>query len=273
MDLIAIKGRNLVGRINALNSELCELRYKDVPLMWGGGKPAEMKSEAERKEGAWPHSEIIMFPVVGSVKNNVITIDGTDYPMGQHGISRYVPFQNLHETTDSSVAFSQFYEANSKVNSEKGTFWFPFSFTLLKSYSIVEDTLIFRVDLINRSERPMPKAFGWHPAFNGLEGAEIVCGRNAYPINEIKETEKGVVLVDNASSAVYNYNNLSMKMETNLKHMQIWSPKDHPLVAIEPVTALRGGEYQGEFANKPGYASLGSGKVATYEVKLALRGV
>src|SRR5271156_1578589 len=103
MDLITIKGKDLAGKVNTLNSELCELAYKDKQIMWGGGKPQGMKSEVELRDGAWQHSEIIMFPIVGSVKNSTISVSGTNYPMGQHGISRYIPFEKLSGNSKSMV--------------------------------------------------------------------------------------------------------------------------------------------------------------------------
>lgn len=42
----------------------------------------------------------MLFPFVGSLKDKKFTVDGTDYPMGQHGFARDMEFELVSQTKD-----------------------------------------------------------------------------------------------------------------------------------------------------------------------------
>ncbi len=42
----------------------------------------------------------MLFPFVGSLKDKKFTVDGTDYPMGQHGFARDMEFELVSQTND-----------------------------------------------------------------------------------------------------------------------------------------------------------------------------
>jgi hypothetical protein len=267
-EFIELRRDGVSAKINKISSELCELSFNGVQVMWGGGKPDSFKTK-EEKEG-WPHSEIIMFPTVSLSFQNGINVEGKKYPMPQHGVARHLSHKVLREMKD-KVSFIQAYEAGTVVEGDKGPCSFPFSYTLGKSFKIKEDSLFYCVEVENRSEKPMPFAFGLHPAFKVDGRTFIAAGKEIYSVDRIKEAENSAVFLEDVKEVTCISGNVIFSLETNIENMQLWSPKGQNLVAIEPITARKDTEYNGEFAYKRGNIVLESGRSSRFYLKIALR--
>jgi galactose mutarotase-like enzyme len=257
--------------MNRLNNQLFSLMFGEKELIWGGGKPEELKTAEERK--GWQNSEIVMLPIVGAAKDNKITVDGKEYPMTQHGIARHLD-NDIYEATDRTIGAVQKYKAMTEVKGTKGSCVFPFSYELYKSYMLGDDFLLLRIELKNLSEKPMPYSIAWHPALRTWGDAEsfVRTKSGKYPIGMIKGLSKtGALVLEGVNDVEYVSKNGTVDLTSNFGNMQVWSPEED-LICLEPISTLSDREYSGELGQKPGYKILGPGEGAYYWAKIKLSG-
>lgn len=128
----------------------------------------------------WNRHAPILFPIVGKINENKISINGNNYEMGQHGFARDCEFEMINKT-DSSLTF--LLESNSETLEK-----YPFYFHLYIIYSFTENTnqlkITYKVE--NNSGYDMPFSIGAHPGFKlpvaGLNQYEI----DFYSLNKIE---------------------------------------------------------------------------------------
>ena len=71
---IKLENESLELTINSFGAELKSITGKETgtQYLW------------DADEKYWKRSAPVLFPFVGSLKDKKFTVDGTDYPMGQH---------------------------------------------------------------------------------------------------------------------------------------------------------------------------------------------
>lgn len=104
----------------------------------------------------WGKHSPILFPIVGTLKNNTYTIDEQKYQLPRHGFARDMEFQ-LIDKTENSATFSL--QSNDETLKK-----YPFEFELQLIYTLKESTLDIEYKVINKSEGKMPFSIGAHPA-------------------------------------------------------------------------------------------------------------
>ncbi|KRB55752.1 aldose 1-epimerase family protein [Flavobacterium sp. Root186] len=104
----------------------------------------------------WGKHSPILFPIVGTLKNNTYTIEKKEYQLSRHGFARDMQFQ-LIEKTGNSAVFSL--ESNAETLKK-----YPFEFELQLIYTLENTTLNIEYVVINKSESKMPFSIGAHPA-------------------------------------------------------------------------------------------------------------
>ncbi|SEO12060.1 Galactose mutarotase [Flavobacterium sp. CF108] len=104
----------------------------------------------------WGKHSPILFPIVGTLKNNTYTIDKKEYQLPRHGFARDMEFQ-LIEKSGNSAVFSL--ESNAETLKK-----YPFEFELQLIYTLENTTLNIEYVVINKSESKMPFSIGAHPA-------------------------------------------------------------------------------------------------------------
>ncbi|MFQ6602763.1 aldose 1-epimerase family protein [Flavobacterium sp. C3NV] len=104
----------------------------------------------------WGKHSPILFPIVGTLKNNTYTIDGKEYQLPRHGFARDMEFQLIHKT-ENSATFSL---ASTTETLKK----YPFKFELQLIYTIKDASLDIEYKVINKSDKKMPFSIGAHPA-------------------------------------------------------------------------------------------------------------
>lgn len=104
----------------------------------------------------WGKHSPVLFPIVGTLKNNTYTIDKKEYQLPRHGFARDMEFQ-LIEKTGNSAVFSL--ESNAETLKK-----YPFEFELQLIYTLENTTLNIEYVVINKSESKMPFSIGAHPA-------------------------------------------------------------------------------------------------------------
>jgi galactose mutarotase-like enzyme len=104
----------------------------------------------------WGKHSPVLFPIVGTLKNNAYTINEKEYQLPRHGFARDMEFQ-LIDKTENSAVFSL--QSNSETLKK-----YPFDFELQLIYTLNETTLDIAYKVINKGETKMPFSIGAHPA-------------------------------------------------------------------------------------------------------------
>ena len=141
-----ISNSNLTAQIKHLGAELFSLKSNlNKEYIWEGNP------------SFWGKHSPILFPIVGSLKNNSYSYNGKQYPLNRHGFAREMEFE-LIEKTDESATFSLI----STVETKKV---YPFDFELQICYSLKNNKLDIEYKVINKNVTTMPFSIGAHPAF------------------------------------------------------------------------------------------------------------
>jgi galactose mutarotase-like enzyme len=105
----------------------------------------------------WPSRAPILFPIVGALKDNRHEVDGAAYELPKHGFARRsafavietAPERALFRLEDSAATLAQY----------------PYRFRLDVAFALDGATLATTATVTNTDSRPIPVAFGFHPAF------------------------------------------------------------------------------------------------------------
>ena len=104
----------------------------------------------------WGKHSPVLFPIVGTLKNNTYTINDNEYQLSRHGFARDMEFELINKT-ENSATFSL--QSNSETLKK-----YPFEFELQLIYTLKETTLDIEYKVINKGENKMPFSIGAHPA-------------------------------------------------------------------------------------------------------------
>ena len=141
-----ISNSNLTAKLNHLGAELFSLKnYENKEYIWEGN-PA-----------FWGKHSPVLFPIVGTLKNNLFHYKESEYHLSRHGFAREMEFE-LVEKSEESATFS----LNSSIESKKV---YPFDFELQICYSLEGNKLNIDYKVINKNDFIMPFSIGAHPAF------------------------------------------------------------------------------------------------------------
>jgi galactose mutarotase-like enzyme len=106
----------------------------------------------------WGKHSPILFPIVGTLKNNSYQHNNIEYHLSRHGFAREMNFE-LIDKQENSATFSL---ASSDETLKK----YPFAFELHLIYTLENTTLKIEYKVINKGESKMPFSIGAHPAFD-----------------------------------------------------------------------------------------------------------
>ncbi len=104
----------------------------------------------------WGKHSPVLFPIVGTLKNNTYRINGKEYHLPRHGFARDMEF-DLIEKTENKAIFSL-------KSSEETLQKYPFEFELQLIYTLNESSLDLEYKVINKGKEKMPFSIGAHPA-------------------------------------------------------------------------------------------------------------
>ncbi|MFV0343052.1 MAG: aldose 1-epimerase family protein [Anaerocolumna sp.] len=105
----------------------------------------------------WMRHSPILFPIVGSLKNQTFSFNDQTYSLPQHGFARDMNFV-VEEKTDSTILFSL-----SATDETKKVY--PFSFKLLNRYTLTGNQIRVDWEVINTDDQTIYFSIGGHPAF------------------------------------------------------------------------------------------------------------
>jgi galactose mutarotase-like enzyme len=142
---ITITNDYLTAVINPQGAELISLKDTNNEYIWEGNPEF------------WGKHSPILFPIVGTLKNNTYTYEGEQYSMTRHGFARDNYF-TVKERDSRSVLFS--FVSNDETKKQ-----FPFDFELELKYTLKDKTLSLEYTVKNNGTTNMPFSLGAHPAF------------------------------------------------------------------------------------------------------------
>jgi galactose mutarotase-like enzyme len=229
-----------------------------------GAELFSLKANSNNKEYIWEgnpefwgkHSPIL-FPIVGTLKDNSYTYNSVPYHLARHGFARDGLFE-LIEKNKNSATFSM-------SSSEETLNIYPFNFDLQISYVLEDNSLNINYQVINKGNVKMPFSIGAHPAFSlpgNFKNYSIQFEKEeplVYNLlkndlisneTEILATVNNVVVLDYQlfkndalifKSLQSNYLTILEKANPILRvqyddfpHLGIWTKKNAPFLCIEP---------------------------------------
>src|SRR5688500_17732778 len=145
--MITIENENLKVRINPKGAELTSIFSKDTQLeyMWEGD-PA-----------VWGKHSPILFPIVGTLKENRYRYNDKNYSLPRHGFARDKTFVTEDHKGDECIF---------KLSADDET-WrvYPLEFRLRIKYSLFQNSLSTSYEVVNPADEPLYFSIGAHPAF------------------------------------------------------------------------------------------------------------
>ncbi|WP_281638031.1 aldose 1-epimerase family protein [Flavobacterium marginilacus] len=242
----AISNAILTAEIKHTGAELCSLKDNlNKEYIWNGNPEF------------WGKHSPVLFPIVGTLKNNTYQYSNTDYHLSRHGFAREMEFE-LIDKHENSVTFSL---AATPETKEK----YPFDFDLHLVYTLENKTLKIEYKVFNNEKSKMPFSIGAHPAFdlpNDFKNYSLAFEKedslNYYLLEDglISNTTNEVALDKNELHLNYDlfandalvFKNIISKSVTILENSKpflkvsfsdfpdlgIWTPPNAPFICIEP---------------------------------------
>lgn len=282
MSLIELVNEKLSVAI-APNGQLVSIKLEGHEYMHGAGKPDELKDPQDRL--GWGMSELVMFPIIGKPKNNLVSMNGNNYSMDQHGISRSIPFviDELLGYADGNYTqaiISQIHGGGSVPNikhvdnsSTPETIEWP-AYSIFKSIKVMPESIQILFTVNNLTKDSMKYRLGWHPAFR-LQGTnddavfsytkDYDSEKIYFSMADIVEASKsgsyqlpGVVFVTYADKKTKRGITLGLH---KFSDVALWTKSaDSGMFCIEPLTQLpdKNREYLDGVAHEslPGFAGI-----------------
>ncbi len=271
--IYSIENEKFSAQVNSMGAELHSFRSKKTgtEFIWFG------------KEEIWYGQAPILFPVVGQVRNDTITVDGKSYNMQKHGFARKSEFE-LVSAEKSKVVFSL---KSSPETLKK----YPYEFELIVSYELNDSGLKASHTVKNLNDGDMYFSFGAHPGFNcevgdtvEFEKNETLCTERIssdnliipekFPLLNNEKTftitkeifEPDALILSDVQSEYVTINSPSQGRIIKVTFgktpfLGIWAKPGAPYVCIEPWFGVNDGrEDYGEFFNKRGIQHLSQGE-------------
>jgi galactose mutarotase-like enzyme len=285
---IRIKNPELAVEIASLGAEMQSLKTTDGrDWLWNGDA------------AWWTGRSPILFPIVGKAPGDRLAVDGTTYPMAQHGIARRREFAVVEHTATSC--------RHELVSSPQTREVYPFDFRLTLEHRLEGRTLSVTATVDNTGETPLPFGIGFHPAFlwplPGADGKShsVILDNGAEP--GVVQLEDGLIgktlptspfkagrlelahsLFDNdalifpegagtaLTFAAAGGPSLAFTFE-NLPNIALWQKPGAPFLCIEPwhgMAAHAGGT--AELVERPYTVALAAGDQMRFGFKVEING-
>ena len=146
MSIITLSNNAINIQIKTLGAELCSLKdSENREFIWEGNA------------NFWGKHSPVLFPIVGTLKNNSFVHNDKEYHLSRHGFARDMNFE-LIEKTENSATFS--IQSNSETLKS-----YPFKFELQIQYTLINTILEIDYTIINKDSNEIPFSIGAHPAF------------------------------------------------------------------------------------------------------------
>jgi len=279
-----ISNTTLTATINHKGAELISLKNQtsDREYIWGGNPEY------------WGKHAPVLFPIVGTLKNNSYIFNDTSYKLSRHGFARDMVFELIKETE---------YEAVFSLKADEITKeWYPFDFELHLTYTLMESELTIRYNVMNNGSHAMYFSIGGHPAFalpNQFERYSLKFEPNekliSYPLENdlISNATKEIDLIQSSVPLTYSLfendalifkelqSNQIQLLENNtpilnfkfrdFPNFGIWTKIDAPFICLEPWAGYSDVRAtSGKIAKKEGIQKLDSNISKEYSFSIEI---
>lgn len=238
-------------------AELSSIKYHGKELLHQGDKVLDKDGKVY-----WKRKAPILFPIVGSLKNNTTIINGKKFEMPQHGFARDMKFDIVKISEREHIYVLKYNEETLKM--------YPFKFELYISYIVENNKLTVKYRVKNLDNKTMFFGIGGHPAFavnlkenkyrlefdkteekarfyqldNGLISYKndyvnnsLMSNNKSINIGKDTFTHDAIIMRDLVSQKVRLIENDDTKLVfdfSGFKYLAFWSKKNAPFVCIEP---------------------------------------
>jgi galactose mutarotase-like enzyme len=203
----------------------------------------------------------ILFPFCGQLPNQKYELNGMEYNMKNHGVARSYPWEVIETSTSDGAVIKMRLVSNEETYKE-----YPFEFELIYSYVLKDNVLTINQEYINKSDKEMPVAIGFHPYFEASDKKNIKYDVNAtkyldYNDMKIKDysneemdltaSKESKVMLDHKGNTMSFYlpdleRKFTMDYSGEFKYIVVWSVEGKKFVCVEPWTAKNGALYTKE---------------------------
>lgn len=142
---VTISNQTLTATINSKGAELNSLKKENRDYIWEGNPEF------------WGKHSPILFPIVGTLKDNSYEYKGEKFELSRHGFARDQEFKVVESSENKAVFLLSSSEETLKV--------YPFEFELQVIYTLEENQLQIQYKVKNNGSSSMPFSIGGHPAF------------------------------------------------------------------------------------------------------------
>jgi galactose mutarotase-like enzyme len=203
----------------------------------------------------------ILFPFCGQLPNQKYELNGIEYNMKNHGVARNYPWEVIDTSSDDGAALKMRFVSNEETYKS-----YPFEFELIYTYVLKNNVLTINQEYINKSDKEMPVAVGFHPYFEASDKKSIQYDVNATKYldhNDMKiknysnedmdltTSKESKVMLDHKGNTMSFYlpdlkRKFTMQYSSEFKYIVIWSVEGKEFVCVEPWTAKNGALYTKE---------------------------
>ena len=238
-------------------AELTSIKYNGKEYLHQGEKVLDKNGKIY-----WKRRAPILFPIVGSLKNNTTIIDGKKYNMSQHGFARDMKFDIVSISEREHTYVLRYNEETLKM--------YPYKFELYVSYLVDNNKLTIKYRIKNLDDKAMFFGVGGHPAFvidlknnkyrlefekveenirfyqldNGLISyknnyinSSLLSNNRCLEIKKDTFTHDAIIMSNLNSDKIRLIENENTRLElcfSSFKYLAIWAKKEAPFVCIEP---------------------------------------
>lgn len=146
--MITIENSLLTVKILEKGAELCSIVCKTsgTEYLW------------QARPDVWAKHSPVLFPIVGTLRNDTYVHKGRSYAMSRHGFARDMQFSVTGQDTD---------RVSLELQADETTLrQYPFLFRLQICYTLTDNTLEVTYAVTNKGAETMYFSIGGHPAFN-----------------------------------------------------------------------------------------------------------
>lgn len=238
-------------------AELTSIKYQGKEYLHQGDKVLD-----ENGKVYWKRRAPILFPIVGSLKNNTTIINGKKFEMSQHGFARDMKFDIVKISEREHIYVLKYNEETLKM--------YPFKFELYISYIVDNNILTIKYKVKNLDDKAMFFGIGGHPAFvidlknnkyrvefeneeENIRFYQLDCGLVSYKNDHVNKsvlsnekciniqkdtfTHDAIIMGGLKSKNIRLYENDKLKLNLNFsgfKYLALWAKKAAPFLCIEP---------------------------------------
>lgn len=165
--IIELKNGNSTAKLDTHGAQLMSFIDKDVEYIW------------QADPSIWPRYAPVIFPIVGNLRDNKVTIKGKPFSIPMGGFAMETEFK-LVEQTDTMASFYL-------TNSPETLAMYPYEFGFTVTYTLFDGKINAVLKVTNTGTEDMDYFIAGHPGFH------LADGFNDYVVTFNKEEKDGCI--------------------------------------------------------------------------------